>query len=49
MFLAYVFKMLTTTVADTRDFDWGFYRLSLTASTHVPPPPPARKDVLTGN
>lgn len=37
MFLAYVFKMLTTMEADTRDFDWGFYRLSLTASTRVPP------------
>lgn len=26
MFLVYIFKMLTTTVADTRDFDWGFYQ-----------------------
>lgn len=26
MFLAYIFKMLTTMEADTRDFDWGFYQ-----------------------
>lgn len=47
MFLVYTFKMLTTTVADTRDFDWGFYQ-AVSHSIYTCSPIP-EKDVLTGN
>lgn len=43
MFLAYIFKTLTTTVADTRDFDWGFYQaVSHSIYTCLPPRPKRR-------
>lgn len=41
MFLAYIFKTLTTTVADTRDFDWGFYQ-AVSHSIYMCTPPKRR-------